>query len=165
MGTAILLNEHGAEFNKISLTMLARGSGHLGIGHYLIDLGADVDERVDGFTPLCLALKQHTRNLVEFARMLLENGTDPTIRCTSVETHLDTWHSLRKALCVSSPAVAAFTILRLPCSVDRAKKNFMISKSRTPSRETFEWQKPGFVQLMMTFDLPLAFVRAASSRT
>ena len=86
-GTAQLLGERGVDIDKLPLTILAKGVCDTEIGKYLIDLGADVNRRVENYTPLYLALVKGSAPGVKFARMLLENGADPTIPC-STRKHL-----------------------------------------------------------------------------
>ena len=83
IGTAKLLGERGVDINELPLTMLVKGICDTDLGQYLIDLGADVNRRVENYTPLYLALRKNNRAAAKFASMLLENGADPTIRCSA----------------------------------------------------------------------------------
>ena len=83
IGTAKLLGERGVDINELPLTVLAKGVCDADLGQYLIDLGADVNRRVENYTPLYLALRKNNRTAAKFARMLLENGADPTILCST----------------------------------------------------------------------------------
>ena len=80
--TSALLDHGTIDIDQIPLTLLADGICNVEVGELLIDYGADVNVKVDGYTPLYLALRKNSgKRSACFAKMLLENGADPTVPC------------------------------------------------------------------------------------
>ena len=81
LDVARLLVEHGAvpRFIDVLEDMLDVWSSDQ--VEFLIEFGADVNEKTRGDTPLYFTVRRNIKKSLQSAKVLLENGADPTIPC------------------------------------------------------------------------------------